>query len=91
MAPDHSNDVARILADLDSADDDRELIDRFDATLLSPDLNDETHRVFALEVHSTGWLERVNAARDRDMTRRLVFFGEVGVGSPFWCPGLKSC
>ncbi len=32
---------------------------------------DETRRAFALEAHATGWLERVNAARDRDMTRAV--------------------
>ena len=69
MAPDRSEHVARLVADLDSAGGDRELIDRFDAAILSSTLDYETRRAFALEAHATGWLERVNAARD--MTRTV--------------------
>jgi len=71
MAPDRSDDVARLIADLDSAGDDRELIHRFDAAILSSDLDDVTRRAFALRAHDTGWLERVNAAHDREMTRTV--------------------
>ena len=71
VAPDRSQDVERLVADLDSAGNDRELIDRFDAALLSSTLDDQTRRAFALEAHATGWLERVNAARDREMTRTV--------------------
>jgi len=71
MAPDRSDDVARLIADLDSAGDDRELIGRFDAAILSSNLDHETRRAFALEAHATGWLERVNAVRDRELTTTL--------------------
>lgn len=71
MAPDRSRDVARLVADLHSAGNDRELIDRFDAVILSSTLDDQTLRTFALEAHRTGWLERVNAARGREMTKTV--------------------
>jgi hypothetical protein len=65
MTDDRSDDVARLLAELDSAGDDRELFERFDATSTSPDLDNETRRAFLFEVRATGWRERVEAARER--------------------------
>jgi hypothetical protein len=57
------SEVARLPADLDNAESDREIVDWFGAGMDYPD--EETRQAFMLEAHATGRYERVRAALDR--------------------------
>ena len=55
----------RLLAEVDEAVDDRELVDRLWGTVLDPKLDEQTRDAFLRRAYDAGLVERMYAARDR--------------------------